>query len=72
MTRKFDYDGQPHVGMNTKGLLKANADKTVAYAKASYHAVQNVCAVFDDDLVPVGHHARSVQEFPRHCLGKPI
>jgi len=36
--------------MNTKGLLKANADRTVAYAKPAYRAAQHVFAVFDDSL----------------------
>lgn len=37
-------------GWNTKGLLKANPDQTVAYAKPAYFAAQNVFAVFDDSL----------------------
>ncbi|MCE6991210.1 GH39 family glycosyl hydrolase [Dyadobacter sp. CY323] len=35
---------------NHKGLLKANNDKTVAYAKPAYYAFQNVTSVFDDRL----------------------
>lgn len=37
-------------GLNTKGLLKANDDKTVAYAKPAYSASQNVFAIFDHSL----------------------
>lgn len=36
--------------VNTKGLIKSNPDKTVAYAKPAYLAAQNVFAVFDDSL----------------------
>ena len=48
---EFDYAGQPHTGMNTKGLLKANPDQTVAYAKPAYRAAQHLFSLFDDDLV---------------------
>ena len=34
-------------GPNPKGLLKANPDKSVAYAKPAYFAAQNVFAIFD-------------------------
>jgi len=37
--------------INYKGLLKTNPDKTVAYRKPSYFAVQNLAAVFDDSLI---------------------
>jgi hypothetical protein len=36
--------------MNSKGLLKANDDKTVAYAKPAYHALASLASVFDDRL----------------------
>ncbi len=36
--------------MNSKGLLKANDDKTVAYVKPAYHALANLACVFDDRL----------------------
>lgn len=48
---EFDYAGQPHTGMNTKGLLQANPDKSVARPKQAYRAVQNVCSLFDDTIV---------------------
>lgn len=48
---EFDYAGQPHTGMNTKGLLQANPDKSVARPKQAYQAVQNVCSLFDDTIV---------------------
>ena len=35
---------------NTKGLLRAADDKTVAYVKPAYRAVQHLTAVFDDRL----------------------
>jgi len=35
-------------GLNSKGLLKRNADYSVAYAKPAYYAVRNVTALFDD------------------------
>ncbi|QIP12694.1 hypothetical protein G8759_08680 [Spirosoma aureum] len=35
---------------NHKGLLKANEDQTVAYAKPAYFAFQNLISVFDDRL----------------------
>jgi hypothetical protein len=50
---EFDYAGQPHTGMNTKGLLKANPDKSVARPKQAYQAVQNVCSLFDDTIAPL-------------------
>jgi hypothetical protein len=43
-------------GLNTKGLLKANADKTAACAKPAYSAAQNVFAVFDDTLSRVAEY----------------
>ena len=36
--------------MNRKGLLHANEDKTVQHRKQAFYAVQNLTAVFDDDL----------------------
>lgn len=54
---EFDYSGMPHTGMNTKGLLKANPDKTVAYAKPAYYAAQHVFSLFDDTLKRVGEFA---------------
>ena len=41
------YVGTRHNGPNPKGLLKANPDNTVAYAKPAYAAAQNVFAIFD-------------------------
>ncbi len=50
---EFDYAGQPHNGINSKGLLKTNPDKTVAYPKAAYFAAQRVHSLFDASIVPV-------------------
>jgi len=36
--------------INYKGALATNPDKTVAYAKPAYRAVQHVTAIFDDRL----------------------
>ncbi|MBL9205702.1 MAG: hypothetical protein JNN01_11490 [Opitutaceae bacterium] len=63
---EFDYAGQPHTGMNSKGLLKANADKSVAYPKQAYQAVQNVCTLFDDTFVRVPNFA--YHAYARHPL----
>lgn len=38
-------------GWNNKGLLKANPDLTVAYAKPAYYAAQHVMTLFDASLV---------------------
>jgi hypothetical protein len=38
-------------GMNTKGLLKMNEDKTIAYPKQSYFAYQNLTSLFDSSVV---------------------
>lgn len=43
--------------INRKGLLHAYADKTVAYAKPAYYAVQHLTAVFDDRLRRIPHYA---------------
>ncbi len=44
-------------GWNSKGLLKANTDKTVAYAKPAYYAVQNLTAIFDDTLTRIPNYS---------------
>lgn len=36
--------------MNMKGLLKSRDDQTIEYAKPAYYALQNLAAVFDDQL----------------------
>lgn len=46
-------------GLNTKGLLKSNANKTVAYAKPAYFAVQNVTAIFDHSLTRIPSYGYS-------------
>ena len=48
---ELDYTVGRLRGMNTKGLLKANPDGTVAYAKPAYDAARNVMSVFDGDLL---------------------
>ncbi|MBI5831427.1 MAG: beta-galactosidase [Armatimonadetes bacterium] len=44
---ELNYTGR----WNTKGLLKANEDGTVAYAKPAYRAAQRVFGVFDGQLL---------------------
>ena len=48
----LSYASTTHNGLNPKGLLKANPDKTIAYAKPAYFAAQNVFAIFDDTWKP--------------------
>jgi hypothetical protein len=43
--------------MNYKGLLATREDQTVAYAKPSYFAAQNVFAIFDDSLARLTNFA---------------
>ncbi|MFW5754092.1 MAG: hypothetical protein ACOCV9_04760, partial [Marinilabiliaceae bacterium] len=38
--------------MNTKGLIKANEDRTVDYLKPSYYAFQHLSSIFDYTLEP--------------------
>lgn len=45
--------------MNMKGLLKSRDDQTVEYAKPAYYALQNLAAVFDDDLRRIPQYAYS-------------
>ena len=44
---ELQYPGR----LNTKGLLRANADGTVAAEKPAYRAAQHVFAIFDDTVV---------------------
>ncbi len=41
---------EPIYTQNTKGIIKANTDNTVAYLKPSFRAYQNITAVFDHSL----------------------
>lgn len=50
--------------VNYKGLLAINPDKTVNHPKQSYHAVQHLTAVFDDQL-------QRVRDFSGHVQGGP-
>jgi GH35 family endo-1,4-beta-xylanase len=47
-------------GLNTKGLLKAENDKTVARTKPAYQAAQNVFSIFDDRLA-------RMPDYPHTC-----
>lgn len=42
--------GDHMVGVNTKGLLKTNPDKTIDRPKLSYKTAQHVFSLFDDEL----------------------
>ena len=53
--------GGPITRMNTKGLLRANEDKTVAYRKPAYDAVQHVTAIFDHTLHRIPSYPYRVQ-----------
>ncbi len=44
--------GDHMVGVNTKGLLKTNPDKTIERPKLAYKAAQHVFSLFDDQLTP--------------------
>lgn len=43
--------GDHMVGVNTKGILKTNADKTIERPKMAYKAAQHVFSLFDDQWV---------------------
>ncbi len=43
--------GDQMVGVNTKGLLKTNADKTIERPKEAYYAAQNVFSLFDNQII---------------------
>ena len=42
--------GDHMTGVNTKGILKTNPDKTIERAKLAFYAVRNVFSLFDDQL----------------------
>lgn len=42
--------GDHMVGVNTKGLLKTNSDKTIERPKTAYKAAQHAFSLFDDQL----------------------
>jgi hypothetical protein len=46
---------------NYKGLLKANPDSTVAYAKPAYYAFQHITSVFDNRLERIASYHYSVE-----------
>jgi len=46
---------------NYKGLLKANPDSTVAYAKPAYYAFQYITSVFDDRLERIRQYRYSAE-----------
>lgn len=48
--------------MHTNGVLKANPDRTVAYAKSAYKALQNLAAIFDDTLTRISEFAYETNE----------
>lgn len=48
---EFIYNDPRRQGMNSKGLLAINPDKTVSRPKPAYFAAQNVYSIFDSSLV---------------------
>jgi len=44
---EYKYDRKKFSGLNSKGILKANEDKSIAYAKPAYYAYQNLTALLD-------------------------
>lgn len=47
---EYVYDSQFFKGLNSKGLLKINPDKTIAYAKPAFYAYQNLIALLDNSF----------------------
>ncbi|BFP42662.1 hypothetical protein FGF1_35070 [Flavobacteriaceae bacterium GF1] len=47
---------EPIYTINTKGLIKANKDNTVAYLKPSYTAFQNLTSIFDHSLARISNY----------------
>lgn len=68
--------GDHMTGVNTKGLLKTNPDKTIERPKLAYRAAQHVFTVFDDQWLPAGENqpvvsGENVAAFGyRHRAGK--
>jgi hypothetical protein len=54
--------GDHMVGVNSKGLLKTNPDKTIERPKLAYRAAQHVFTVFDDQWVPFGENQPTVNQ----------
>jgi hypothetical protein len=52
--------GDHMVGVNTKGLLKTNPDKTIERPKLAYQAAQHVFTLFDDQWVPLQENQPTV------------
>jgi len=48
---EFIYNDAHRKGLNTKGLLAINPDKSISHVKPSYYAAQNVFSIFDSTLV---------------------
>ncbi|MBW3630744.1 MAG: hypothetical protein KY464_15810, partial [Gemmatimonadetes bacterium] len=46
----------PYVGMNMKGLLRADTSMRVLYAKPAYHALQHLTSTFDHTLERIPHY----------------
>lgn len=48
---EFVYDRKLFSGLNSKGLLKINDDKSIAYAKPGFYAYQNLTSLLDHNFV---------------------
>lgn len=59
----LNYGDDPDVHIkntNTKGLLKANLDNAIEYAKPSYRAMQNLCAIIDSSFTTIPNLSRTI------------
>lgn len=50
---EFNYSGNK---LNTKGKLKIDENLTIVYAKQSYFGYQNLCSLFDTDILSIGRN----------------
>lgn len=55
---EFSYPGNK---LNTKGKLRIKEDLSVVYAKQSYYSYQNLCSLFDSELLPTGRNDEFIQ-----------
>ncbi len=61
--------GDHMVGVNTKGLLKTNPDKTIERPKLAYRAAQHVFSLFDDRWVPLTENQPAVNHEQMAAFG---
>ncbi len=61
--------GDHMTGVNTKGLLKTNPDKTIERPKLAYRAAQHVFTLFDDQWVPLQENQPTVNQAQMAAFG---